>query len=162
LSLSRQACRTLALAGSIIGESTFTFKRRFGAQARTCCGRLLPDHAHRLLETETRQVDIYLHPLWKPHLEVADAVEPLGRFRCVLALARECGRRINAIVNLRATDVLLSPEQIEIALAAVGAPTEWAAHWPHGAVRWRAEFDKMGYVSVTPLSPLARRRSTNT
>ena len=37
-------------------------------------------------------------------LEVADAVEPLGRFRCVLALARECGRRINAIVNLRASD----------------------------------------------------------
>ena len=49
-------------------------------------------------------------------LEVADAVEPLGRFRCVLALARECGRRINAIVNLRASDVLLSPQQIEIAL----------------------------------------------
>jgi len=77
-------------------------------------------------------------------LEVADEVEPLGRFRCVLSLARECGRRINAIVNLRPTDVLLSCEQIEIALAAVGAPTEWAAHWPHGAIRWRAEFDKMG------------------
>ena len=29
-------------------------------------------------------------------LKVADAVEPLGRFRCVLALAREAGRRINA------------------------------------------------------------------
>ena len=41
-------------------------------------------------------------------LEVADEVESLGRFRCVLSLARECGRRINAIVNLRATDVLLS------------------------------------------------------
>ena len=24
-------------------------------------------------------------------LEVADEVEPLGRFRCVLSLARECG-----------------------------------------------------------------------
>jgi hypothetical protein len=54
--------------------------------------------------------------------KVADAVEPLGRFRCVLSLARECGRRINAIVNLSAADVLLSREQIEISLAAVGAP----------------------------------------
>jgi hypothetical protein len=53
-------------------------------------------------------------------LAVADAVEPLGRFRCVLALARECGRRINAIVNLRASDVLLSPEQMVTALAAIG------------------------------------------
>jgi len=91
----------------------------------------------------------------KKLLKVADAVEPLGMARCVLSLARECGRRINAIVNLRATDVLLSREQI--ALAAVGAPTEWAAHWPHGAMRWRAEFDKMGYESVTPLSKLARK-----
>jgi hypothetical protein len=89
-------------------------------------------------------------------LRVADAAEPLGRFRCVLSLARECGRRINAIVNLRASDVLLSTEQIVTALAAIGAPTEWAAHWPHGALHWRAEFDKMGYASVTPLSALAR------
>jgi hypothetical protein len=57
-------------------------------------------------------------------LRVADAAEPLGRFRCVLSLARECGRRINAIVNLRASDVLLSTEQIVTALAAIGAPTE--------------------------------------
>jgi integrase len=89
-------------------------------------------------------------------LEVADSVEPLGRFRCVLALARETGRRINAIVNLRATDVLLSREQIEIALASVGAPVAWAEYWPHGALRWRKEHDKMGYESVTPLSALAR------
>jgi len=89
-------------------------------------------------------------------LAVADAVEPLGRFRCVLALARECGRRINAIVNLRASDVLLSPEQMVTALAAIGAPIEWADHWPHGAVRLRAEHDKMGYETVTPLSALSR------
>lgn len=42
------------------------------------------------------------------------------------------------------------------ALAAIGAPIEWADHWPHGALRWRAEHDKMGYETVTPLSALAR------
>lgn len=61
-------------------------------------------------------------------LEVADRAEPLGRFRCVLSLARECGRRINAIVNLRANDVLVSSEQIVASLVAIGAPVEWAAH----------------------------------
>jgi integrase len=89
-------------------------------------------------------------------LKVADAVEPLGRFRCVLALARETGRRLNAIVSLRAVDVLLSREQIIIALAAVGQPIAWAEHWPHGAIRWRAANDKMGYETVTPLSALGR------
>ena len=74
----------------------------------------------------------------------------------MLSLARETGRRINAIVNLRPTDVLLSRERIEIALASIGAPVGWAEHWPHGAVRWRKEHDKMGYESVTPLSALAR------
>jgi hypothetical protein len=87
---------------------------------------------------------------------VADAVEPLGRFRRVLALARESGRQINTIVSLRASDVLISREQIVIALAAIGQPTAWAEHWPHGALRWRAEHDKMGCEAVAPLSALAR------
>jgi len=52
--------------------------------------------------------------------------------------------------------VLLSREQMVTALAAIGAPIEWADHWPHGALRWRAEHDKMGYETVTPLSALAR------
>lgn len=74
----------------------------------------------------------------------------------MLALARESGRRINAIVNLRASDVLLSREQIAIALGSLGQPTAWAEHWPYGALRWRSEHDKMGYETVTPLSSRAR------
>ena len=84
------------------------------------------------------------------------AVEPLGRFRCVVALARETGGRINAIVNLRASDVLLSREQMVTVLASVGQPVAWAEHWPHGALFWRPEHDKMGYESVAPLSSRAR------
>lgn len=71
--------------------------------------------------------------------------------------ARERDRTaLNAIVSLRAVDVLLSREQIVITLAAVGQPIAWAEHWPHGALRWRAAHDKMGYETVTPLSALGR------
>jgi integrase len=89
-------------------------------------------------------------------LAVADRVEPLGRFRCLLVLARTTGRRINALCALRAADVLRTREQVERALAAVGQDLRHAAHWPHGALRFRAATDKLGFESVVPIAKEAR------
>jgi len=54
--------------------------------------------------------------------------------------------------RLRASDVLLSRDQMVTALAMIGAPIAWAEQWPHGALRFSAKFDKRGYASVIPLS----------
>ena len=87
---------------------------------------------------------------------VADVAEPSGRFRCVLALARHTGRRINAIVSLRVSDVLLTREQMRTALAAYAMDLAHADAWPHGAIRWGAATDKLGFEAITPISSDAR------
>jgi len=90
-------------------------------------------------------------------LAVADQAERDGRFRCVLTLARETGRRINAICQLRMSDILLTREHMVRALAANGLSETAAAHWPHGAIHWRKASDKKGYDLVAPLSKAARQ-----
>jgi integrase len=54
----------------------------------------------------------------------------------ILDLAYHTGRRINAILGLKRDDLLLNP-----------TPT-----MPFGAIRWRAELDKMGKEWVVPMS----------
>jgi hypothetical protein len=44
-----------------------------------------------------------------------DAVDPRGRLRCILALARFTARRESAICALHASDLLLSPERVRAA-----------------------------------------------
>lgn len=85
-------------------------------------------------------------------IAVSDAVDPTGGLRCMLALARYAGRRVNAICSLVASDVLLSRDAVLRALAAGGRDEREADHMPHGAIRWRAEHDKLGYEELTPLS----------
>lgn len=89
-------------------------------------------------------------------LAVADRVEPGGRFRCMLTIARTTGRRVNAICQLRASDVLLSKEATVRALAAAGQPVAHADAWPHGALRWPAASDKLGFESVAPIAEETR------
>ena len=88
-------------------------------------------------------------------LEVADEADPDGRLRVLLVVAWETGRRINAMLHLRASDVLLSADQVRRTLAEEGQDEALAEHWPQ-AVRWRAEHDKMGYLDFSPLSTTAR------
>lgn len=88
--------------------------------------------------------------------KVADRAEPTGRFRCVLALARTTGRRIRAICELRASDVLLTREAMRRALAAYGMDLAHADHWPHGAIRWPSNTDKLGFEAISPISQAAR------
>lgn len=86
----------------------------------------------------------------------ADTVDQWGRLACILALARYTGRRVNALCNLRASDVLLTQESVGVALGAIGHDPALAEQMPHGALRFRAEFDKIGYDDVAPMSIAAR------
>ena len=89
-------------------------------------------------------------------LEHVDQVDPEGRLRAILALARWTGRRESAICGLLASDILLNPERIRIALAAAGMDERLADHMPHGAIRWDASTDKMGLLHISPISRSAR------
>jgi integrase len=104
-------------------------------------------NARRPIATEAR---------YRALLAVADTVEPSGRFRCVLTLARMTGRRIAAICQLRRSDVLLSVSEMRRALAAGGMDLAHADHWPSGAIVWPASTDKLGFESITPISAEAR------
>ncbi|MEQ9570166.1 MAG: tyrosine-type recombinase/integrase [Longimicrobiales bacterium] len=96
------------------------------------------------------------HDRYLRTMEQADQVDPEGRLRCMLALARFTGRRESSICQLRADDVLRTPEAVRRALAAMGLDESAAEHFPRGGIRWRAETDKQGYHAVTPLSAPAR------
>lgn len=88
-------------------------------------------------------------------LEKADEADPEGRLRLLLVLAWTTGRRINAMVHLRASDVFFSPETFRTALAEDGEDEGLADHWP-AAIRWRAEWDKKGYLTYSPMPSEAR------
>jgi hypothetical protein len=85
-------------------------------------------------------------------LEKADRVDPRGRLRAILSLARYTGRRESAIIELRASDILLSRERLATELAAAGMDERLVDHMPHGAIRWSAESDKQGVLHITPIS----------
>ncbi|MCH7611652.1 MAG: hypothetical protein IIB10_13320, partial [Chloroflexi bacterium] len=85
--------------------------------------------------------------------DVADAVDPEGRLRAMLAIARYSGRRINSICSLRAADVLWTGKDVAEALAALGTDPALAEHYPHGALRWSEEADKLSQAWITPISP---------
>ena len=74
---------------------------------------------------------------YRKTLEQAPAVDPTGRLETLLALARYTGRRINAMLQLRASDLLLSDAPLRRALAAAGVDPALAKHMPNGAIRWR-------------------------
>ena len=86
-------------------------------------------------------------------VDTADEVDPEGRIRAMLAIARYTGRRIHAICSLRARDVLWTGEDVVAALAALGTDVRLAEHYPHGALRWSEDSDKIGMAWITPVSP---------
>ena len=79
-------------------------------------------------------------------------IDPQGRLRCILSLARFTGRRESAICKLWASDMLLSEDQVRAALAGEGLDERLAEHMPHGAIRWRAATDKQDFLFITPIS----------
>jgi hypothetical protein len=85
-----------------------------------------------------------------------DSVDPRGRLRCVLALARYTARRESAICCLKASDLLLSHARVRVALASSGLNEQDADHMPFGAIRWRDDADKQGYLFITPINAQMR------
>jgi integrase len=85
-----------------------------------------------------------------------DEVDPAGRLRCLLALARFTGRRESALCAIRASDLLLSAERVRVALASAGMDERLTDHMPHGAIRWAAESDKEGFLFISPINRSAR------
>jgi len=131
----------------------------WGQTHRVSGRRLLtvnPLHGATLPREKNAKRPIATEARYRKLLEVADRAERTGRFRLVLTLARETGRRINAICKLSVRDLLLSRDQLVTALGAAGLPLQWAEQWPHGAILWRAANDKKGYESIAPLSAAAR------
>ena len=88
--------------------------------------------------------------------EHTDVVDPSGRLRCILALARLTGRRESAICGLRVNDVLRDDAAVTRQLAEAGMDERIAGHMPHGAIRWSDETDKEGFLFIAPLSESAR------
>jgi integrase len=89
-------------------------------------------------------------------LKVAMQADQQGRFKSLLVLVRHTGRRINAVCQLRVSDVLRAKEQMLGALGAAGMDLKFADLWPHGAIRWGEESDKLGFETITPMSRAAR------
>jgi integrase len=82
--------------------------------------------------------------------DVADDLDGSGGFRTMLELAWYTGRRLSSIAALRASDILLSPEQVASALADAGREEYLAEAWP-AAIRWSAEADKDDVEWIVPI-----------
>lgn len=104
------------------------------------------ENPSRPLATETR---------YRMLLSFADEADEMGRLRCLLVLAWETGRRISSLVQLRRSDILLTSDQVRSVLAEEGQDESQADHWPQ-AIRWRAENDKQGFLSIAPMTTGAR------
>jgi integrase len=116
-------------------------------QKRRALGWPLERNPRRPVAAHDRYVETQKH---------TDAVDPQGRLRAILAIARYTGRRESAICSLQASDVLLSPARIRQALADAGLDEADWQHMEHGALRWRDDFDKVGLFFITGIGPKAR------
>jgi integrase len=93
-------------------------------------------------------------------LRYADVVDPTGRLRLILMIARYTGRRRGEICALRCSDLLLDTELVRSALAQRAAeafPTDFADVWVHGGIRWPEANNKQGLHWVVPIGPVLAR-----
>ncbi len=147
--------RKVVRAGTINSDfqwlsSVFNWARKYKVDGR----RLLQDNPLGDVEWATEQNvrrPIASHERYTKTLEHVDAVDPDGRLRCILTLARHTGRRENAICQLFASDFLRTQDDVEAVLCALGLDERQAKYFPHGGIRWRAETDKTGRYTVTPI-----------
>ena len=115
-----------------------------------------PLHRLALPKEKNPRRPVASHLRFTRTLEQTDATDSKGRLRCLLQLARYTGRRIDAMCNLRVSDVLTTPDRLRAVLASTGRDERLADDWPLGAVRWRAEHNKQGFDELAPLSVAAR------
>jgi hypothetical protein len=136
-------------------STVFRWARGYKANGRPLVHANPMEDTKRPREANVRR-PIASHERFLATMGVVDEVDPDGRLRCMLALARYTGRRENAICQLRASDFLRTKESVGTALAELGLDEGRAAHFPNGGLRWRAEYDKQGVDSLTPLSAQSR------
>ena len=147
--------RKVVRAGTINSDfqwlsSVFNWARKHKVDGR----RLLQDNPLRDVEWATEQNvrrPIASHERYTKTLEHVDAVDPEGRLRCIVTLARHAGRRENAICQLQASDILRTKNDVGAVLSALGLDERQAQYFPHGGIQWRAETDKTGRYTVTPI-----------
>jgi hypothetical protein len=134
----------------------------WGVKHRTASGQRLLNHnpLHDCKwpreKKENIRRPVASHDRFVRTLDQTDRVDPLGRLRLALIVARYTARRIDAILHLSASDLLLSPERIRAALAAAGHDERLADQMTHGAIRWRQTWDKQGVERITPISLTVR------
>lgn len=104
---------------------------------------------------EQRNRPVASEARYRALVAAADTVEPSGRLRLALVLAWETGRRISAILALRASDVALTPRALLRVLAEEGQDERLADIYG-AAIRWRAESDKVGLRFISPMTDAAR------
>jgi len=142
--------------GTLAGDfrwlsSVFNWARRYKRQGRRLI-RENPLHDVSWPKEKNPRQPVASQQRYLATQKHTDAVDPKGRLRCMLALARYTGRRQGAIAALRVSDVLLAPDALRATLAAVGMDERIADSMPHGAIHWSPETDKVGLLHVTPIS----------
>ena len=136
-------------------SSVFNWARRHKVEGK----RLLPmNPLHDVNWPKEKNLlrPVASHSRFTDTMTVIDQIDPRGRLRCMLALARYTGRRESAICQLKASDVLRDAAAMRRALADQGMDESQADHWEHGAIQWRAASDKQGFETLAPLSKRAR------
>jgi hypothetical protein len=89
-------------------------------------------------------------------LAQSERVDPRGRLRAILTIARFTARRETSICELRTSDVLLSRDRIAGALASEGGDERRADKMPYGAIRWPSDTDKQGVTHIAPVTAEVR------
>ena len=97
------------------------------------------------------------HERFVKTLAKTDEVDPKGRLSCMLVLARYMGRRENAICQLRASDILWDKKAVLERIASLGLDENAAEFYPEGGIHWRADTDKQGVNSISPISGTTRQ-----
>jgi integrase len=136
-------------------SSVFNWAKRHKVNGR----RMLPDnplHDTTWPREKNPRRPVASHQRFIATLEHVDAVDPEGRLRSILSLLRYTGRRLGAVCKLQANDVLRTPADVRAALASSGMDERIGEYMPHGAIRWLEEHDKVGLLSISPLSSPAR------
>ena len=136
--------------GTIDGDfrwlrSVFHFARRHRVNGRP----VLPVNPLEDLEwpkEKNPQKPVASHKRYTATQEHTDAVDPDGRLRCILALARFTGRRESAICGLRTNDVLRDDAAVARKLAEAGMDERMAGHMPHSLRRLSSNGCKSDYV----------------
>jgi hypothetical protein len=134
---------------------------------------LLPAHPFERLDLPGRangNVSIFREVWFTEMLKVADEIDPRGRFRLMLVIARYCGHRQDAIGCLTRASLCLTPDEVSRALDNAAFKfvdvDEAAVTWEHGALHWHVDKQKAArnyrvkdvqqFDRVLPVGPVVR------